>query len=85
MVFFESPRRLAATLAELAGAFGGQRRATVCRELTKTHEEIRGGTLAKLAAWAAAGVRGEIHARRGGRDRTAGRGHRAGRPGRRGR
>lgn len=60
LVFFESPRRLAVALAELAAAFGGQRRATVCRELTKTHEEIRGGTLEELAGWAAAGVRGEI-------------------------
>ncbi len=59
-VLFESPRRLAATLAELAGAFGDARRAAVCRELTKTHEEVRRGTLAELAAWAAPGVRGEI-------------------------
>ena len=60
MVFFESPRRVAATLADLAGAFGDERRAVVCRELTKTHEEIRRGTLAELASWAAAGVRGEV-------------------------
>lgn len=60
MVFFESPRRLAATLRELAAAFGDGRRAAVCRELTKTHEEVRRGTLAELAAWADAGVRGEI-------------------------
>jgi len=52
MVLFESPRRTAATLAELAGAFGGGRRAVVCRELTKTYEEIRRGTLAELASWA---------------------------------
>jgi 16S rRNA (cytidine1402-2'-O)-methyltransferase len=60
MVFFESPRRLAATLAAFAAAFGGDRRAVVCRELTKTHEEIRRGTLDGLAGWAADGVRGEI-------------------------
>ena len=60
LVFFESPRRLGTTLAELAGAFGPQRPAVVCRELTKTHEEIRRGTLDELAAWAADGVRGEI-------------------------
>jgi 16S rRNA (cytidine1402-2'-O)-methyltransferase len=60
MVFFESPRRLAATLAELADAFGPERPAAVCRELTKTHEEVRRGTLAELAGWAAAEVRGEI-------------------------
>ncbi len=60
LVFFESPRRLAATLGELAGAFGPERPGAVCRELTKVHEEIRRGTLGELAAWAADGVRGEI-------------------------
>jgi 16S rRNA (cytidine1402-2'-O)-methyltransferase len=60
MVFFESPRRAGATLAELSDAFGAGRRAVVCRELTKTHEEIRRGTLADLAAWADAGLRGEV-------------------------
>jgi 16S rRNA (cytidine1402-2'-O)-methyltransferase len=60
LVFFESRRRLAATLAELAAAFGPARPAVACRELTKTHEEIRRGTLAGLAGWAAAGVLGEI-------------------------
>ncbi len=60
LVFFESARRVAATLAELTGAFGPDRRAVVCRELTKTHEQIRRGTLAELADWAAAGVLGEV-------------------------
>jgi 16S rRNA (cytidine1402-2'-O)-methyltransferase len=60
MVFFEAPHRLAATLADAAQVLGGDRRATACRELTKTHEEVRRGTLAELAEWAAAGVRGEI-------------------------
>jgi 16S rRNA (cytidine1402-2'-O)-methyltransferase len=60
MVFFESPRRLAATLAGLAAAFGPGRPAVVCRELTKTHEEVRRGTLGDLAAWAAEGALGEI-------------------------
>ncbi|MFI5064721.1 MAG: 16S rRNA (cytidine(1402)-2'-O)-methyltransferase [Streptosporangiales bacterium] len=60
LVFYESPRRLAATLAELAAAFGADRRAVVCRELTKTHEEIVRGSLAELADWAAPGVLGEI-------------------------
>ena len=60
LVFFESRRRLAGTLAELASAFGPQRRATVCRELTKTHEEIRRGTLGDLAEWAEEGVLGEV-------------------------
>jgi 16S rRNA (cytidine1402-2'-O)-methyltransferase len=61
MVFFESPRRTAATLTELAAAFGAGRRAVVCRELTKTYEEIRRGTLGELASWAEArAVLGEI-------------------------
>jgi 16S rRNA (cytidine1402-2'-O)-methyltransferase len=60
MVFFESRRRIAATLAELAAAFGSDRQAVACRELTKTHEEIARGTLADLAAWAKQGVLGEI-------------------------
>ena len=59
-MFFESPRRLAETLAEAVTALGPDRRAVVCRELTKTHEEIRRGTLAELAEWAADGVLGEI-------------------------
>jgi 16S rRNA (cytidine1402-2'-O)-methyltransferase len=52
-VYFESGRRLARTLAELAVSHGEDRPAVVCRELTKTHEEIKRGTLAELAAWAA--------------------------------
>jgi len=60
LVFFESPRRLGVTLGELAEAFGPGRPAVVCRELTKTHEEIRRGTLTELADWAAGGVRGEV-------------------------
>jgi 16S rRNA (cytidine1402-2'-O)-methyltransferase len=60
MIFFESPRRLAATLAALAEAFGPERPAVVCRELTKTHEEVRRGALGELAAWAADGTLGEI-------------------------
>lgn len=60
MIFFESPRRLTDTLTSMAGAFGSERRAAVCRELTKTFEEVRRGTLHDLADWAAAGVRGEI-------------------------
>jgi 16S rRNA (cytidine1402-2'-O)-methyltransferase len=60
MVFFESPHRLADALADAAAAFGEARPAAVCRELTKTHEEIRRGALAELAAWAADGVKGEI-------------------------
>lgn len=53
VVIFESPRRLAATLADVVAAFGADRRAAVCRELTKTHEEVRRGPVDELAAWAA--------------------------------
>ncbi|MGR7025326.1 16S rRNA (cytidine(1402)-2'-O)-methyltransferase [Geodermatophilus sp. URMC 62] len=60
MVFFESPHRLADALTDCAAAFGDAREAAVCRELTKTHEEVRRGPLSELAAWAAEGVRGEI-------------------------
>jgi 16S rRNA (cytidine1402-2'-O)-methyltransferase len=59
-VFFESPHRIAATLATAAEVLGAARRAAVCRELTKPFEEIRRGPLGELAAWAAGGVRGEI-------------------------
>ncbi|GAB3445870.1 16S rRNA (cytidine(1402)-2'-O)-methyltransferase [Actinophytocola sediminis] len=59
-VFFESPHRIAATLATAAEVLGGDRRAAVCRELTKPYEEVRRGGLAELAEWAAEGVRGEI-------------------------
>ena len=60
MVFFEAPHRLERTLTTMAEVFGPQRRAAVCRELTKTYEEVRRGTLADLVTWAADGVRGEI-------------------------
>jgi 16S rRNA (cytidine1402-2'-O)-methyltransferase len=61
LVFFESRHRIAATLAAMRDALGEQRRAAVCRELTKTHEEIRRGSLGELASWAASGgVLGEI-------------------------
>jgi 16S rRNA (cytidine1402-2'-O)-methyltransferase len=60
LVLFEAPHRLAATLADLAAAFGADRRAAACRELTKTYEEVRRGTLGELAEWAAGDVRGEI-------------------------
>ncbi|MFY1678355.1 MULTISPECIES: 16S rRNA (cytidine(1402)-2'-O)-methyltransferase [unclassified Streptomyces] len=60
LVYFEAPHRLGDTLAAMAEAFGPGRRAAVCRELTKTYEEVRRGPLGELAAWAADGVRGEI-------------------------
>ncbi|GAA2089820.1 16S rRNA (cytidine(1402)-2'-O)-methyltransferase [Pseudolysinimonas kribbensis] len=60
LVFFESPHRIAAALADVAAEFGDGRRVVVCRELTKLHEEVRRGTAAELAVWASQGVRGEI-------------------------
>jgi 16S rRNA (cytidine1402-2'-O)-methyltransferase len=60
MVFFEAPHRLSSSLSDLVAAFGESRPAAVCRELTKTYEEVRRGPLSELVAWAAAGVRGEI-------------------------
>lgn len=60
MVFFEAPHRTEAALAAMAGALGDDRPAAVCRELTKTHEEVRRGPLAELVSWAADGVRGEV-------------------------
>jgi len=60
MVFFESPNRLAAALKDLATALGDDRRAVVCRELTKLHEEVARGTAAELAEKFAEGTRGEI-------------------------
>ena len=60
MVFFESPNRIAASLADIAAVFGYDRRVAVCRELTKLYEEVRRGGAAELATWAAEGVRGEI-------------------------
>jgi 16S rRNA (cytidine1402-2'-O)-methyltransferase len=60
MVFFEAPHRTASALTAMADAFGPDRRAAVCRELTKTHEEVRRAGLSELATWAADGVRGEV-------------------------
>lgn len=60
VVFFESPQRLAATLADAANVFGSARRAAVCRELTKPYEEVRRGSLPELVEWASGGVRGEV-------------------------
>jgi 16S rRNA (cytidine1402-2'-O)-methyltransferase len=60
MVFFEAPHRIADALAAMAVAFGSDRPAAVCRELTKTYEEVRRAPLGELAAWAADGLRGEI-------------------------
>ncbi|WP_183753897.1 16S rRNA (cytidine(1402)-2'-O)-methyltransferase [Rhizobium sp. BK181] len=62
LMFFESPHRIAATLTAAADVLGGDRAASVCRELTKTYEEFRRGTLAELAAHYADvdNVKGEI-------------------------
>jgi 16S rRNA (cytidine1402-2'-O)-methyltransferase len=61
LVIFEAPHRLAVALADLAEAFGVDRPAAVCRELTKTYEEVVRRPLGDLAAWAAADEpRGEI-------------------------
>ncbi|WP_026928031.1 16S rRNA (cytidine(1402)-2'-O)-methyltransferase [Granulicoccus phenolivorans] len=60
MVFFEAPHRLAEFLTDAAAALGADRPAAVCRELTKTYEEVRRGGLAELAGWAVGGARGEI-------------------------
>lgn len=60
MVFFEAPHRLQAVLGALAAGLGGQRQAAVCRELTKTYEEVRRGSLEELRQWADGEVLGEI-------------------------
>ena len=57
--FFESPHRIAETLAHAAEVLG-ERRVAVCRELSKTYEQVKRGTLPELAEWAQDGVRGEI-------------------------
>lgn len=60
MVFFEAPHRTEAALEAMRDVFGAERAAVVCRELTKTHEEVRRGPLGELVAWAADGIRGEV-------------------------
>ncbi len=61
LVFYESPKRVAACLADLADVLGGDRQAAMCRELTKKFEEVRRGTLGALSAEIAGQtVKGEI-------------------------
>ncbi len=60
MIFFEAPHRLADSLNALANELGPDREAAVCRELTKTYEQVLRGPLEELAQWASDGVRGEI-------------------------
>ena len=67
MVFFEAPHRTAAMLEAAVAAFGPDRPGAVCRELTKTYEEVVRGPLVDLARWAADGVRGEVAVVVGGR------------------
>ena len=71
MVFFEAPHRIAASLEAMAQVLGPDRPAAVCRELTKTWEEVRRGGLAELAEWAAEGVKGEMTVVVGGAERTS--------------
>jgi 16S rRNA (cytidine1402-2'-O)-methyltransferase len=71
LIFFEAPHRLAATLADMAEAFGTDRQAAVCRELTKTYEQVLRGSLGELTVWAAGEVRGEITVVVGGSIATA--------------
>ena len=61
LIFFEAPHRIDETLVDMAEAFGADRKAAVCRELTKTYEEVRRAPLGELATWAGAEqLRGEI-------------------------
>ena len=61
MIFYESPYRLVKTLTQMCEFFGGERRASVSREISKIHEETRRGTLAELSQWYSANEpKGEI-------------------------
>ena len=60
MVFFEAPHRLAETLVDFAEVFGDERQAVICRELTKTYEEIIRGNFAELIIWSDKEILGEI-------------------------
>ena len=51
MVFYEAPHKLSATLADLAAAFGEERPVSLCRELSKLHEEVRRTTLGEAVRW----------------------------------
>ena len=51
MIFYEAPHKLTATLADLAEFFGPDRRISLCRELTKLHEEVRRTTLGEAVTW----------------------------------
>jgi len=60
MVFFEAPHRTMDVLRDMAEIWGPERAGAVCRELTKTHEEVRRGPLAELVSWAGDGIKGEV-------------------------
>jgi 16S rRNA (cytidine1402-2'-O)-methyltransferase len=60
MVFFEAPHRLVDSLVDLEAVFGSDRQGVICRELTKTYEEVVRGTLAELVAWSDREILGEI-------------------------
>lgn len=60
MVFFEAPHRLSDTLMAMIATFGADRQVAICRELTKTYEEVFRGSVAEASAWAANGVLGEV-------------------------
>ncbi len=60
MIFFEAPHRLAETISDFVEYFGADRQAVICRELTKTYEEIVRGTLADLQKWCDREILGEI-------------------------
>jgi 16S rRNA (cytidine1402-2'-O)-methyltransferase len=60
MVFFEAPHRLVETLVDMQAVLGSERRAVICRELTKTHEEIIRGTIGELVEWSDREILGEI-------------------------
>ncbi|MBR2934508.1 MAG: 16S rRNA (cytidine(1402)-2'-O)-methyltransferase [Oscillospiraceae bacterium] len=51
MVFYEAPHKLSATLADLVGTFGAERPISLCRELSKLHEEVRRTTLGEAVNW----------------------------------
>jgi 16S rRNA (cytidine1402-2'-O)-methyltransferase len=60
MVFFEAPHRLVDSLVDLEAVFGSDRQGVICRELTKTYEEVVRGTMAELVAWSDREILGEI-------------------------
>jgi 16S rRNA (cytidine1402-2'-O)-methyltransferase len=60
MVFFEAPHRINKSVLDMVTVFGADRLAAICREMTKTYEEVVRAPLGELAIWAQGEVRGEI-------------------------